>query len=293
MYASAHLIVQRRAAATSQWSLRAQLHQPGRMATDAEAAVDGADVPSTLPVATAAGDSAQVPTSPGGGASTAAAVVLDKLASLDVARRAERERRREESRAAADPRESITKFLCSFAARQHSIEDAIQRMLQQQQQQQPGTSTTTTTTASASAPSTSAADDNTAAEAVANADAAARRVLDVSSASPELVASSLEMLGAEVLALEQSAAAASYYLPAYDQKQCAGSVAALRAAIEGARTTLAPRKWVWGLDDDAGAGTAVGAQARAEARARVRAQAREKDWMGVWGGAGAGTVAGH
>ncbi|KAG2436793.1 hypothetical protein HXX76_006317 [Chlamydomonas incerta] len=201
------------------------------MATDAGAAVGSADAPSTLP----AGDSAPTPTSPGGGASAAAAVVLDKLASLDVARRAERERRREELRAAADPRESISQFLRGFAARQRSVEEAIQRMLQQQ----PSTSSPAPATPAPSnpPPASTAAD----ADAEPEADAAAR-VLEVSSATPELVASSLEMLGSEVLSLEQSAAAASYYLPAYDQKQCAGAVAALRAAIEGARTTLAPRK---------------------------------------------------
>ncbi|KAG2444093.1 hypothetical protein HYH02_009035 [Chlamydomonas schloesseri] len=206
------------------------------MATDAEVAASSAEVPSTLPAH-------GVPTSPGGGASAAAVVVLDKLASLDVARRAERERRREESRAAADPRESITHFLRGFAARQRCIEDAIQRMLQQQQlQQQPASSPAT----AASTPTPASAAASGGAGAAADADAAvaavAARVQEVSSATPELVASSLELLGAEVVGLEQSAAAASYYLPPYDQKQCAGAVAALRAAIDGARTTLAPRK---------------------------------------------------
>ncbi|GLC37055.1 hypothetical protein PLESTB_001396500 [Pleodorina starrii] len=173
------------------------------------------------------------------GSAAAASVVLDKLAGLDVARRAERERRREESRAAADPRESVARFLRSFAARQRNIDEALQRLLHSQRQQpcpspaaaqQPQQQTIQPSPS----PSPDPAADSGAPEPVPP--------LPVSAATPEQVQASLELLSAEVLSLEQAAAAASYYLPAYDQKQCAAAVAALRAAIESARSALAPRR---------------------------------------------------
>ncbi|KXZ45186.1 hypothetical protein GPECTOR_57g476 [Gonium pectorale] len=102
-------------------------------------------------------------------------------------------------------------------------------MLLQQQQQQGGL------TAPAAVPAVPA----TQVDAATDGEA---QPLAVSAASPEQVATSLELLAAEALSLEQSTAAASYYLPLYDQKQCAAAVAALRAAIEGARSALAPRR---------------------------------------------------
>ncbi|GIL47875.1 hypothetical protein Vafri_4507 [Volvox africanus] len=169
----------------------------------------------------------------------AAAVVLDKLAELDVARKAERERRREESRAAADPRESVKRFLRNFAAQQRNIEEALQRMLashqgqqqqQHQQQQQP--------------PPSSLDPDQELPQATDPDDPDAPHIvpLTVSASSPEEIQASLELVGAEVVSLEQAAAAASYYLPAYDQKQCTATIASMRASIEAARTALAPRR---------------------------------------------------
>ncbi|GLI69628.1 hypothetical protein VaNZ11_014295 [Volvox africanus] len=168
----------------------------------------------------------------------AAALVLDKLAELDVARKAERERRREESRAAADPRESVKRFLRNFAAQQRNIDEALQRMLashqgqqqQQQQQQQP--------------PPTSLNPDQELPQATDPDDPDAPQIvpLTVLASSPEEIQSSLELVGAEIVSLEQAAAAASYYLPAYDQKQCAATIASLRASTEAARTALAPRR---------------------------------------------------
>ncbi|GIL89468.1 hypothetical protein Vretimale_18891 [Volvox reticuliferus] len=167
----------------------------------------------------------------------AAAVVLEKLAELDVARKAERERRREESRAAADPRESVKRFLRNFAAQQRNINDALQRMLashqgqqQQQQQQQP--------------PPTNSEPGQEQQQATDPDDTDAPHIapLPVSTTSPEEIQAGLELVGAEVVSLEQAAAAASYYLPAYDQKQCAATIASMRAAIEAARTALAPRR---------------------------------------------------
>ncbi|KAG2497589.1 hypothetical protein HYH03_004335 [Edaphochlamys debaryana] len=181
--------------------------------------------------ASASGDGADASTSTGS-MSTAAAVVLDKLATLDVARKAERERRREETRAAADPRESVAAFLSAFAARQRNVEEAIQRLLQQHQAQLAGAQTQAApppaVVAAAPQPSTNGPD--------------ASRPLPVNAASPEAVNASLELVSAEVLSMEQSAAGASYYLPPYDQKQCAAAVAAMRAAIESARATVVPRK---------------------------------------------------
>jgi hypothetical protein len=151
---------------------------------------------------------------------TAAAQVIDKLATMDVARREERERRREEARALSDPRESTAQFLASFAARQRGVEEALQRMLAQAGVDQPPAGSGVVPPAAT--------------------DGAA--LLDVSAETPERVASSLELLSAEALAMEQAAATSSYFLPAYDQKQCAAAVAALRAAIEDARAALAPRR---------------------------------------------------
>ncbi|GFR40613.1 hypothetical protein Agub_g1194 [Astrephomene gubernaculifera] len=165
---------------------------------------------------------------------TAAAVVLDKLASLDMARKAERDRRREESRAAADPRESVAQFLNGFTARQRSVEDALQRMLLQHTGSSPQTASAPAAHQQLQAQGRGDTADTAA--------AAAPAPLEVSTATPEAIQASLELLTAEVLSMEQSAAAASYYLPSYDQKQCAAAVAALRSAIEGARTSLAPRR---------------------------------------------------
>ncbi|PNH04075.1 Tubulin-specific chaperone C, partial [Tetrabaena socialis] len=197
--------------------------QAGSQAAELPAAVDLA-----APPASADGVDA-VPSPASASAAGSAAAVLDKLATLEQARKAERERRREESRAAADPRESVAQFLRAFAARQRAVEEAIQRMLTATQHH-PGAA------AQLHPPPAAAAASG------AEAEGAVALALDVSAATPEQVAASLELLGSEALSLDQSAAAASYYLPPYDQKQCAAAVAALRAAIEGARATLAPRR---------------------------------------------------
>lgn len=161
----------------------------------------------------------------------AAAVVLEKLACLDVTRKAERERRREESRAAADPRESVARFLTNFATRQHNVEDALRHMLanyQSQQQHQPHEQPSSPPGARQ--------------QPQANPDAPKPEPLAVSSSNPDTIQASLELVSAEALSLEQAAASASYYLPAYDQKQCAAAVAALRASIECTRAALVPRR---------------------------------------------------
>lgn len=168
--------------------------------------------------------------------SAAAAAMLDKLALLDEVRKQERERRREETRASADPRESVACFLKGFASRQRSVEDALQRMLLEHQQLQETQNGTNSAMQAQSAASSSPSDQQDANQ------QQQQLLLQVSAANPESVAASLELLTSEVLQLEQSAAAASYYLPLYDQKQCANTVAAQRAAIEAARGTLAPRK---------------------------------------------------
>ncbi len=175
------------------------------------------------------------PASTDASTSAAAAAMLDKLALLDEARKQERERRREETRASADPRESVACFLKGFASRQRSVEDALQRMLLEHQQLQGAPNGTNSATQAQSAASSSPSDQH-------DFDQQQQQQLQVSAANPESVAASLELLTSEALQMEQSAAAASYYLPLYDQKQCANTVAALRAAIEAARGTLAPRK---------------------------------------------------
>lgn len=159
---------------------------------------------SLSPTATEAGDD------PAASSSSAAApvAVLDKLAALEVARRAERDKRREDARALADPRESIAQFLAAFAAQQQGVDDALKLLAEERQRQEEAAGTGAPPAAAAAAS----------------------------------LQGRLDGLAAEVLSLEQSAAAASYYLPPYDQRQCAGAVAALRAAIDAARGALVPRK---------------------------------------------------
>ena len=136
-------------------------------------------------------------------AAAAAPAILSKLAALDVARKAAAERRREETREAADPHESTPAFLQAFTTHLQSLRAELQALL----------------AAGPCDPSTELAGEGR------------QRLQD-----------SLDRLASSIFQHEKQVSDASYFLPAFDQKQCMLSLVDVKAQLEAGRATLLPKK---------------------------------------------------
>lgn len=132
--------------------------------------------------------------------------VLEKLAALDMSRKAEREKRKGELIEAADPRESIQQFLVQFNGRLQAMDSELQARLSSHGQAD--TSGQGTEGAAAAAGATKA----------------------------------LDQLSAQAFELERSVAEASYFLPLYDQKQSIANISDFKTRVEDARAVLVPKR---------------------------------------------------